>query len=206
MILFADDTNILVIEDNKGDFQDSIKQTLQTVNTWFVNNRLSLNINKTQLVEFKSSSYVNDTFQSTDDIPDINLTTETRFLGITLDSTLSWKLHIEQVVAKMSSACYVLRNIKQVVSQDTLRMVYFANIHSLLSYGIILWGNSAYTKKSIFNTEKKYQNSNKCKTKGLIQTAVYKIECNDSVLSVHLFLNFAYSLQHAFIYSKWRNP
>ncbi len=92
-----------------------------------------MNINKTQLVEFKSSSYVNDTFQSTDDIPHINLTTETRFLGRTLDSTLSWKLHIEQVVAKMISACYVLRNIKQVVSQDTLRMVYFASIHSLLS-------------------------------------------------------------------------
>jgi hypothetical protein len=87
-------------------------------------------------VEFKSSNYANDSLLTTDDISDIKQTNETRFLGITLDSSLAWKQHIDQVVAKMSSACYALRNIKYVVSQDILRMVYFANIHSILSYGI----------------------------------------------------------------------
>jgi hypothetical protein len=50
-------------------------------------------------------------------------------------------------MGKLCSACYVLWNIRSVVSQDTLRIVYFAHIHSLLSYGIIFGGNSSYAKK-----------------------------------------------------------
>jgi hypothetical protein len=69
-------------------------------------------------------------------------------LGLILDNTLSWKKDIEQIVGKMFSA---LRNIKSVVSQDTLKKYI---LHSLLSYGIIFWGNSPYAKK-IFIIQKK---------------------------------------------------
>jgi hypothetical protein len=84
----------------------------------------------------------------------ITYATEVKFLGLTLDNTLSWKRHIEQVVSKMCSACYALWNIKAVVTRDTLRIIYFAHIHSLLSYGIILWGNSSYAKK-VFTIQNK---------------------------------------------------
>ena len=30
------------------------------------------------------------------------------------------------------------------MSQDTLRTIYFSHLHSILLYGIIFWGNSAY--------------------------------------------------------------
>jgi hypothetical protein len=93
---------------------------------------------------------------TTEDILEIKQTTETRFLGIALDSTLTWKQQIEHVLAKMSSACYALRNIKYVVSQEMLRMVYFANVQSVMSYGIMLWGNSIHAKKVIYFTEKMY--------------------------------------------------
>jgi hypothetical protein len=53
----------------------------------------------------------------------------------------------------MCSACYALRSIKAVVTRETLRMIYFAQIHSLLSYGIILWGNSSYAQK-VFTIQK----------------------------------------------------
>jgi hypothetical protein len=32
----------------------------------------------------------------------------TKFLGINIDSTLSWKTHIEQLIYKLSMACYVI--------------------------------------------------------------------------------------------------
>jgi hypothetical protein len=96
--------------------------------------------------------YSNDIIQS--DLKDIANATEARFLGLILENTLSWKKHIDQVVGKMCSACYALRNIKSVVSQDTLKIIYFAHIHSLLSYDIIFWGNSSYAKK-VFIIQKK---------------------------------------------------
>jgi hypothetical protein len=30
---------------------------------------------------------------------------DTKFLGIHVDSTLSWKIHIEQIIPKLSAAC-----------------------------------------------------------------------------------------------------
>jgi hypothetical protein len=42
----------------------------------------------------------------------ITSATENKFIGLSIDDTLSWKQHIEQVVNKLSFACYVLRNIK----------------------------------------------------------------------------------------------
>jgi hypothetical protein len=68
--------------------------------------------------------------QSDYDLKGITYATEVKFLGLTLDNTLSWKRHIEQVVSKMCSVCYALRNIKAVVTRDTLRIIYFATIHS----------------------------------------------------------------------------
>jgi hypothetical protein len=37
---------------------------------------------------------------------------DTKFLGIRVDSTLSWKIHIEQIIPKLSAACYAVRSIK----------------------------------------------------------------------------------------------
>jgi hypothetical protein len=54
----------------------------------------------------------------------------------------------------MCSACYAFRNIKHIVLVDTLRVIYFAHIHSIISYGIIFWGSSYYANK-VFILQKK---------------------------------------------------
>jgi len=66
----------------------------------------------------------------------------TKFLGLILDSTLSWKPHIDQLIPKLNSACYVIRFLKPIISVGNLRMIYFSTVHSIISYGIIFWGNS----------------------------------------------------------------
>jgi hypothetical protein len=48
---------------------------------------------------------------------------DTKFLGIHVYSTLSWKIHIEQIIPKLSAACYAIRSIKPFMSQETLKMV-----------------------------------------------------------------------------------
>jgi hypothetical protein len=146
-VLFADDTSILFTGSNKMNFKETIKQTFQDINAWFNNNRLTLNLNKTQFLEFRRNQYSNDIIQSAYHLKGITNATETKFLGLILNNTLSWKQHTELIVGKMCTACYALRNIKSVVSQDTLKIIYFAHIHSPLTYGIIFWGNSPYAKK-----------------------------------------------------------
>jgi hypothetical protein len=54
----------------------------------------------------------------------------------------------------MCTACYALRNIKHIVPIDTLSVIYFAHIHSIISYAIIFWGSSSYAN-NIFMLQKK---------------------------------------------------
>ena len=72
---------------------------------------------------------------------------ETKFLGLIIDNTLSWKQHIERVVNKMCTACLALRNVKHTVALDTLRLIYFTHIHTMMICGIIFWGSSYYSNK-----------------------------------------------------------
>jgi hypothetical protein len=84
----------------------------------------------------------------------IKETKYTKFLGLDIDSFLSWKNHIDQMMIKLSTACYAVRYVKHFMSQDKLRTIYFSYFHSILSYGIICWGTSAYNS-NIFKIQKR---------------------------------------------------
>jgi hypothetical protein len=49
-----------------------------------------------------------------------------KFLGITIDNTLSWKLHIDIIIPKLNEACYIVRRLKFYLSNTALKMVYSA--------------------------------------------------------------------------------
>jgi len=58
------------------------------------------------------------------------------------------------MMIKLSTACYAIRYVKRFMSQDTIRTIYFSYFHSILLYGIIFWGNSAY-RSNIFKIQKR---------------------------------------------------
>jgi hypothetical protein len=85
---------------------------------------------------------------------DISISTETKFLGLIIDETLSWNQHTEQIATKFCSACYALRNLKHIVPQSTLRTIHYAYIHSILSYGIIFWADPPMLLSYLFYKKK----------------------------------------------------
>jgi hypothetical protein len=66
----------------------------------------------------------------------ITNTTNITFLGLIIDENLSWKCHIEQALIKLSSVCYVMKVVTPLMGDTTLRMIYFAYVQSLVSYGV----------------------------------------------------------------------
>jgi len=78
----------------------------------------------------------------------------TEFLGVTLDNTLSWRTHIDTIIPKLSSACFSLRVVKPFLSLDSLKMVYYSYFHSVMTYGLIFWGNSHHSN-IIFRLQKR---------------------------------------------------
>jgi hypothetical protein len=78
----------------------------------------------------------------------------TKLLGLTVDSMLSWQTHIDQLRIKLCTACYVISPLKLYMSQKTLWSIYHSLFHSVMSYGIIFWGNS-YESVKIVRMRKK---------------------------------------------------
>jgi hypothetical protein len=108
-----------------------------------------LNLNKTH-VEFRKKNYYEVKTKVTYENTSISNSSET----IIIDETLSWKQHVDRIATKVCSAGYALRNLKHIVPQSTLRTIYYAYIHSILSYGIIFWGSSANVSK-LFTLQKR---------------------------------------------------
>jgi hypothetical protein len=65
----------------------------------------------------------------------------TKFLGKTLDNTLTWKTCIDKIIPKLTAACFAIRAVRSFLSQESLKMIYYSYFNSIMMYGIIFWGN-----------------------------------------------------------------
>jgi len=77
-----------------------------------------------------------------------------KFLGVTMNNTLYWNNHIDLLMKKLSTTCYMIRNAKTYMSALSLKVIYYAFFHSAMGYGIIFWGNLSHSSK-IFRIQKK---------------------------------------------------
>jgi hypothetical protein len=64
----------------------------------------------------------------------------TKLLDLHIDETLSWKNHIDQLITKLHSACYAVRAVKDLMSQEILTVIYFSYVQSIMTYDIIFLG------------------------------------------------------------------
>ena len=71
------------------------------------------------------------------------------------------------------------------MSQETLRMVYFAHIPSIMIYGTIFWGNQPYSDK-IFKSKKGWLESSQIQDWFMYGT-VQKIRNTALIFSIYLF-------------------
>jgi hypothetical protein len=60
VVLYADDTSIIITSLNPTNFTNSANRLLQDINKWFITNLLSLNADKAQYMQFvtKTSSII----------------------------------------------------------------------------------------------------------------------------------------------------
>ena len=56
---------------------------------------------------------------------------------------ITLQCHIQKLTLKIKRNTYLLSNGKQLMDQETKKLVYCAHIASHIQYGLLLWGNNA---------------------------------------------------------------
>ena len=143
--LFADDTNIYFESDNLKKLEKTMNKELAKLFEWLCLNRLSLNISKTNFVLFHPTNkptipvtiLINK--QAIDEVKCV------KYLGILIDSQLTFKNHIGELNKKISRSIGVLYKLRTFVTTKILTNVYYAIIYPFLLYGISVWGNASKT-------------------------------------------------------------
>ena len=94
-------------------------------------------------LEFRTENCIESTLDINCFNKSIANVTHTKFLGLATDDTLPWDNHINQLISRENSACHAhaIRAVKAMLSRKALRMPYFSYVHSVISSGIIFWGN-----------------------------------------------------------------
>jgi len=133
IFLCADDTSIIVTSPNLANFEKKIGKIFGDINNWVKVNQLILNYNKTHYLQFSMKNSWDYDLKLNYQGNYIKSST-TKFLGLIIDDSLSWKGHIDQMMSKLNTACFVIQMIQAIISQETLRMVYFA-------FNYELWDN-----------------------------------------------------------------
>jgi hypothetical protein len=141
-LLFADDTNIFV----NGTCTDSLISTmnieLNHLYTWLKANRLSLNVNKTHYMIFKTKNKgiprpLSPLMINGEMITEV---THTKFLGVVIDSNLNWNQHICHVEKKIAKGCAIIMKVRKFLCRKTLISLYYSFVYPYINYCIEVSG------------------------------------------------------------------
>ena len=151
--LFADDTSIILENNNLKELESLVNPEVDNVNEWLKANKLSLNIKKNpnfvifrprqKNVPFTPRIKILDSVTYT--YANLEMKDYVKYLGLMIDSNLSWKYHIESICHKISKSIGIIAKIGHYVPRRVLLSVYNSLIVPSLTYGICGWGNCAST-------------------------------------------------------------
>ena len=154
---FADDTNLLFSNKNQNEIVKLLNRDLELLYQWLCANRLSLNVLKTEFIVFRPPKKTLDNrivlrLNGTK----IYESNKIKYLGLILDSRLSWNHHINELTKKLNRAVGIIYKIRSDCTQKVLLSLYYSLFHSHLSYGLSVWGksNDCYLSKLCYLQKK----------------------------------------------------
>ena len=150
--LFADDTSIIYANNDLRTLESTVNLELAKVSEWLKANKLTLNIKKSNYVIFRPRQKIMPF------VPQIKIfnpmsNTQTileikdfvKYLGIMIDSDLSWKNHIDFICHKISKSIGIIAKLRHYIPRHLLLSIYHTLITPYLTYGISAWGYCAKT-------------------------------------------------------------
>jgi hypothetical protein len=156
-IIFADDSNLIVNGKTTSELERKIMEDITRLTSWLRTNRLSLNLLKTHIMVFgRKREGLENSVNIIIDGAKIEIVNQTKFLGVILDSGLTWKQHLLHISKKISKSVGILSRARKFLNKKTLLQLYYSFLYPYLTYCNIIWGNAPdYILWPIFRAQKR---------------------------------------------------
>lgn len=142
-ILFADDTNLFLSGKNVNNLLNAMNTELEKISDWINCNKLSLNIGKTHYIIFKTKGkQYHENVELKIKGVQLKKVHNTKFLGINIDSKLSWHAHIGDIRGKIAKGIGILHKARKLLNTETLITLYNSFVLPYLTYGVEVWGSA----------------------------------------------------------------
>ena len=138
--MYADDATLHKSSSCIRQINTTLQDDLLEVQKWCVNNNMVLNPNKTTCMLIGTKNRLKKTQNldlKTSDSRIENVRVQ-RLLGVYIDSTLSWKIHVYKTCAKLSTKLHLLKGIKCFLTPEMLQTFYNSYITPYFDYGCVI--------------------------------------------------------------------
>lgn len=112
LILYADDTNIFIQNKDLNQVENILNEELLKVNNWIMYNKLTLNNDKIHCILYCSSNQPRNVMNNSH----LTQVYEIKFLGIMIDTRLTWKSQTNFRQIKFSRLTEVMYDIQDNLS------------------------------------------------------------------------------------------
>jgi len=149
LLLYADDSALLVSGKDPADIQQRLSSELQSIREWLIDNKLSLHLGKTESILFGSKQRLkqHDSISVTCAGNTIGSKSCVKYIGIDLDQSLSGDHIVDKVVNKSNAKIKFLYRQARNVNLETKKLLTSALIQCHYDYAASSW-YSGLTKRN----------------------------------------------------------
>ena len=134
--LYADDTAIVCKGNNHDEVNSKLSKQLTKAHTWLCNHKLSLNLAKTKIMYFGTANKTskNSSSNLSLEVGSIEVVTSFKYLGIMLDTNLTFKPHVDYLLKKLYPKLKTLGRIRSYIGESMALYLYNSLIGPLFSF------------------------------------------------------------------------
>ena len=130
---------------NLQSLEATVNNELKNVCDWLTANKLTLNTKKSNFVIFRPRQKklvyevnLNVIDNNTNTLTSLECKEYVKYLGVLIDSHLSWKFHIDYVASKLSKIVGIIARLRHFVPFNTLLSIYQSLMFPYLTFGLSL--------------------------------------------------------------------
>ena len=130
--IFADDNNLFFQDDDIDNLVFTINSELREVSSWLIANRLTLNVDKSNIVLFQNKSKLKLDISLNGE--KLKQTAFVKYLGVLIDERLSWDKHIFMITKKIQQGIGMISKIRHGIPSNMLKPLFSFFVTSHVNY------------------------------------------------------------------------